>query len=326
MAIISIPSSIGGVTIPGGLIGGPLGSLFGNPFSSDVLQYPRDLQSATRGHAVHFTIKEVNPVGYDDFKNVLVDIKDKASNLGDSIVSIATGQKSITDVFGGVNIGNFIESSGISFQPRRDKIAGHIFMYMPETMNFQYNVTYNTTDLVSVAGKAIEKLLPKPKGVAKTPDAVTSIVDAGVSSGLVGLIGQKAGYAVNPQLQLLFNGIGFREYQMAFTFTPYSQQESAMVDRIIKMFRTHAAPKIVTGAAGMFFIPPSAFQIDFLMNGKTNPHLNKLTDCVITNVDVNYAPNGWSTHTDGTPIQTTLTLQFKEINLIDRTKIEKEGY
>jgi hypothetical protein len=325
MALISIPTSIGGVTIPGGLINGPLGSLFGNPFSSELLQYPRDLQSATRGHVVHFTIKEVRPVNYEDVKNVFVSVGNAASNFGDKIVSVAKGESTVSDAFG-FDMGKLIESSGLNFQPRRDKIAGHIFMYMPDTVNFQYGVTYNTTDLVTVAGKALEKLLPKPKGVGKTPDAVTSMVDAGVSSGLLNLLGQKAGYAVNPQLQLLFNGIGFREYQMAFTFTPYSKQEAQTVDKIIKMFRTHAAPKIITGSGGMFFVPPSAFQIDFLLNGKKNPHLNKLMDCVITNVDVNYAPNGWSSHTDGSPVQTTLTISFKEISLVDRTKIEKEGY
>lgn len=322
MAIISIPTSIGGVTIPGGLISGPLGALFGNIFKQDTLQYPRDLKSATKGHVVHFTVKEVNPVTYDDIKNTAVSIGKSAANLGETILSVANGQKTITDAFSGLDVGNMFQSSGLSFQPRRDKIAGNIFMYMPDTVNFQYTPTYDTPDLADVAGKFLDKLLPKSKG----GDAITSLVDAGVSSGAGALLAQKAGYAVNPQLQMLFQGIGFREYQMAFTFTPYSREEAKQVDAIIKMFRKHAAPRIVTGAAGMFFIPPSAFGVEFLFNGQENRHLNKITDSVITNIDVNYAPNGWSALDNGEPTQTTLTIQFKEITLVDRAKIENEGY
>jgi hypothetical protein len=44
MAIISIPTSIGGVSIPGAALKGPLGKLFGNNNQIEVLSYPRDLQ------------------------------------------------------------------------------------------------------------------------------------------------------------------------------------------------------------------------------------------------------------------------------------------
>ena len=64
MAIISIPSSIGGIAIPGSVTNGPLGMLFGKK-GGQGLQYPRDLGSATRAHAVQFEIFEVLPATYD---------------------------------------------------------------------------------------------------------------------------------------------------------------------------------------------------------------------------------------------------------------------
>jgi hypothetical protein len=45
----------------------------------------------------------------------------------------------------------------------------------------------------------------------------------------------------------------------------------------------------------------------------------------ITGIDVNFAPNGWSTYSDGAPVQTTMTVTFRENALVDRNKI-KEGY
>lgn len=43
-------------------------------------------------------------------------------------------------------------------------------------------------------------------------------------------------------------------------------------------------------------------------------------DCVLENVQVNYAPLGtWAAYQDGYPIQTTLSLTFREMNLINKT-------
>lgn len=337
MALITIPSSIGGVTIPGGIISGPLAALFGKAFDQKMLQYPRDLQSATKGHVVHFTVNEVTPITYEESVG-------KAENIISNIASgefkqAVAGFKSLTG--GSVTStkgDNSSESTILNFQPRRTTTAGHIFLYMPDTVNFQYGVAYDTPKLMEVGGKFIKDLIPggqvaKESAVRSTAGklfgaagtAATSATGATVSSGLASLLGQKAGIAINPQLQMLFQGIGFREYQMAFTFTPYSKSEAKQVDEIIKMFRKHAAPEIINGAGGMFFIPPSSFNVEFLFNGRPNNHLNKVQESVITNIDVNYAPMGWSSYDDGEPVQTTLTIQFKELTLVDKKQIEK-GY
>ena len=73
MPIISIPSSIGGVSVPGSVINGPLGKLFGNKNTIENLYYPRDLGSATRGHWVQFSINEIKPIGYEENKELFYD-------------------------------------------------------------------------------------------------------------------------------------------------------------------------------------------------------------------------------------------------------------
>jgi hypothetical protein len=316
MAIISIPTSIGGVTIPGSLVNGPLGALFSNPFTTNTLQYPRDLQSSTRGHVVHFTIREVTPITFSELEtagiNVIQNLGSSISSLFNSILNVATGNAN---------------STGLNFQPRREKIVGNVFLYMPDTVNFQYNANYTDTSVLEMGGKLIGGLASGKSSIGGKLGSALSIIDkVSNAAGAVGQAGlQKAGYAVNPQMQLLFEGIGFREYQMSFTFTPYSQQETEQVKKIIQMFRENAAPRIVTEAAGMFFVPPASFTLDFLFNGLPNPYISKVAESVITNVDVNYAPNGFTTHDDGAPNQITMTLQFKEIELIDKAKIQ-QGY
>ena len=110
------------------------------------------------------------------------------------------------------------------------------------------------------------------------------------------------------------------------SFTPSSPQEAQNIKNIIQTFRKYAAPTIVNGAAGFFFNPPGMFDVSFLYNGQTNTNLNRIKRSVIENIDVNYAPNGWAAHEDGAPVQTTVTINFKEMFLVDRKQIENNGY
>jgi hypothetical protein len=328
MAIITIPTSAGGVSIPGALIDGPLGALFGKKYSLPYFQYPRDLESATRGHAIQFTIQEVEPLTYQQTKNFVTGKASEISNSVSNAISnpgeaLSGAQSSLSGAWDkaveGVqkfgenpSTGSFT-TNNLTFAQPKTKNVGVISLYIPDTVNFQYGASYTDPSLLEVAGS-----VPLVGGVVQN-------VTSAVTSDAAKLLMRTAGYAVNPQQQLLFQGISFRTYQMAFTFTPYSKAESDSVVEIIKMFKKHAMPKMVTDAAGMFFTTPSMFDVKFLYNGKENTKINKIARSVIESIDVNYAPNGWSAHTDGAPIQTTLTINFKEMVLVDRALVDK-GY
>jgi len=317
MAIISIPSSIGGVTIPGSVTNGPLGMLFGKSGGKDSLQYPRDLGSATRGHSVRFEIKEIQPVGYQEgketsFKSIGSGIVESAGKVVNTAIELAKN--------GNTNGMKPEDKANISLEPNKSKVVATIDLYMPETMAFQYQSSYNDISLKEAVQSAAQAVAG-----GRIAGSIVQGVNGVIDSDIAKLTLKSQGLAINPMQQMVFQGIDFREYQLAFTFTPYSKQEAQTVEKIIKMFKTHAAPRITTGAAGMFFIPPSVFNIKFLFKGKENKNVNKVAESVITSIDVNYAPNGWSTHSDGAPVQTTLTMNFKETVLIDRAKIEA-GY
>ena len=48
-------------------------------------------------------------------------------------------------------------------------------------------------------------------------------------------------------------------------------------------------------------------------------------DCVLRNVNVDYAPNGWAAYNDGYPIQTRLTLQFQEMDIVTKSTMDGQG-
>jgi hypothetical protein len=311
MAIISIPTSIGGVSIPGNIINGPLGALFGNKFTLNSYQYPRDLGSSTKGHIIQFSVNEIEPITYEEAKK---------------FVTTSTSIEGIKENFNSVkNFFNGDAQKTLNFKPKKKRKVATISLYIPDTLNFQYNAGYGNLSLLEVANETAAAVASSKNPILNTLGKMGSVGLTVAQSNAAKLALSTQGLAINPQQQLLFDGIDFRTYQLAFTFTPYSRQEAETVKEIIKLFRYHAAPQITTAAAGMFFVPPSTFDLDFLFNGQRNSNVTRVAESVIENIDVNYAPNGWAAYDNGAPVQTTLTMNFKEIELIDKDKI-KAGY
>ena len=183
----------------------------------------------------------------------------------------------------------------------------------------------------------------------------------GMQGGDLTAVLQKAfGQIPNPQMQLIYKGISLRQFQFEFIFTPISAKEAAMVDQIIKKFVYYSVPALSTATnGGQYLVPPQIFRINFIYTGNsgalgaiTNVFNNTLTnvlgsqisglfsgsvglsasqnsaklftiqDCVLENVNVDYAPNGWAAYSDGYPVQTRLTLQFKEMDIVTKDKVD----
>lgn len=321
MAIISIPTSIGGIGVPGSAVNGPLKNLYKNKYQTEAAYYPRDLGSATKGHVVSFDFYQQDSYGIEQLKKTVVEAGE--TNVKEVWEKFKQSSKNALDALGkstSTEALNTVEQFAKSdktavanvVKPTYSKKLGTVNLYMPDTLDFQQGARYDEVSIADAAGA-----LP---GIGGIVGAINSMLGNNAAARVALNAG---GYVFNPQQQLMFQGIDFREFQLSFTFTPFSKQEAEQVQKIIRMFRENAAPIAVKAAAGFFFEPPSAVDIKFMFNNGENLKLNKVTRSVITSVDVNYAPNGWSAHRDGNPVQTTMTLGFKEIELLDRTKIQE---
>lgn len=304
---------------------GPLAALQQTLNGIDIMQYPRDLGSDAKAHSVVFTIRKVKPITWEEIKAAYNTTKDAVVAAGEQIGeglaagTAGEGGKGAVDVAEGIIKGVGGVASGISsvwkptYNEKNTETKAVISLYMPDTLNFDYNAQYNEMRLLDA--------LSTIPGVGRIASGINSVLNNQAAKVLM----NRAGYVFNPQQQLLFEGIDFRPYQLAFTFTPVSKQESDVVNSIIKTLRKYTAPELVTGESGMFFKPPAVFDVDFRFAGKTNPNINKVTTSFIKSIDVNYTPNGWAAHKNGEPVQTTLTISLVETSLIDRTMIEN-GY
>lgn len=330
MAVISFPTSILGVHVPGmSKAGGPLGALFdGSPFGLDVFRYPDDLGSGTRAHYITFRIYDIQPFELDkstsiNFTNLangdIGTLNMPAINIAGKEITPATKasgllggiQKFGNDLFGAMNI---------SLNPRLTEQKAEISLYIPDSVQFDYQASYNEVILNPLAaGNALEHLLQNTPGIiGRGAKAITGVASSDVAK----LFLKSQGLAINPNQQVMFDGIPLRTFSFEFIFMPKSKKETKAVRDIIKAFKMYSRPRTLEGSLGMAFIPPSIFEIDFRFLDGTNTYINKVADSVVTNVEIDYAPNGWSTHQDGSPVNIKMKVDFKELELIDRDYVE----
>ena len=231
--------------------------------------------------------------------------------------------------------------------PKLKKTREVIALYMPDAgLQFNYAHDYQTMS----AQQALGNILLGAQALAAGSKQVSSFMEGGgyktplkqLSPFLAEALSKKVlgeqgsaiglanfGIAINPSYEVVFNGTNLRQFSFDFMFYPRSEKEAEEVYRIIQAFKFHAAAEITKDTAGRYLLAPSAFDIKFMYNGHENPNIPKVSTCVCTSVNVDYAPNGFSTyeiHGDntpgrgktGTPVATRLTLGFTETTMITK--------
>lgn len=223
-----------------------------------------------------------------------------------------------------------------------------IALYMPDTLSYTYSQSYDQLSLggelagqvAAAAASAAEKYKEGGAGAAAGSIAKSAVTAGGkkladVAGALTGS-GQTAqvaftavtGKVQNPMLEMIYKSPNFRSFQFDFMFYPRDEREALEVQRIIERLRFHQAPELVEGAQG-FLVPPSEFDIKFYYGGNENPNIPPVATCILTTIDVNYAPNGFAAYEipgenqpslgrTGMPVAIQLTLQFQETSYLTK--------
>lgn len=249
-------------------------------------------------------------------------------------------------------IGSTIVSS-IDLSRKTKRIKSSISMYMPDTVAMQMVHEYGEISMTEALGMVgaigqgagaigtsvgeyfkstfgAEGAKPDLKGAGSgslAELAGTIAEKSGVfGGGIKDAILFSAGLAQNPQVEILYQKTGHREFQFDFKMVPRDPAEAEVIRKIIKEFKFHSAPELLPGSQGRFFIPPAEFDIKFFYNGKENLNIHKISSCVLQGIDINYASAGqWTTFDDGMPVEIAMQLRFKELELIHKKRVE-EGY
>ena len=135
----------------------------------------------------------------------------------------------------------------------------------------------------------------------------------------------RQGLAVNNHMALVYRGPGeFRTHDFVFQFFPKEKKESETINRIISDLKNGMTPRLSGSLGGKsdrltapFFKSPRQYKIFFKKGGDDNEHLFQIGTSVLTSMTVNHDPQGIvGFHEDGAPVQTTMSLNFKEIEYL----------
>lgn len=222
-----------------------------------------------------------------------------------------------------------------------------IAMYMPDTLNFSYSQGYDELAIgdetgAKVLGAAMSAVEANKEGGSAMGSLAKSALDTAAKFAAEKIAGDKtggvlfsalAGKVSNPMIEVLYKSPNFRSFTFDFTFYPRDEREALEVQRIIERFRFHQAPE----KDGIFLIPPSEFDIKFYYAGSQNSNIPPIADgCVLTQIDVNYAPNGFvayevpgenkpSLGRTGMPVAIQMQLQFKETTFLTKEDFKDDN-
>lgn len=224
------------------------------------------------------------------------------------------------------------------------RVTDSIALYMPNTLAFDYNQTYN--ELNTSAGKAagimaaVQSAVDTQKSGGNESAVVKNVspfvVNALASAMNLGDFGKAQVFGMvqmvqNPRLELIYTKPNFRQFSLNFQFYARDEKEALEVQNILDRLRFHQAPEIKSNSGGYFLIPPSEFDIKFYYNGKINPNIDPVSTCVLTGMTIDYTPDGFTAYESlnelnpslgrtGMPVNINLRLDFTETLYITKDK------
>ena len=158
---------------------------------------------------------------------------------------------------------------------------------------------------------------------------------AGASSTGGQAISKATGQILNPHKAIVYQGPGgFRTFSYSFVMVPKSPVEAKEIFNIVRFFKKRMHPGTGAGAAinsSVTLSYPDEFEIKYYVNrkevdGSSTTPLFKIHDCFMDSFGVDYTTSGLTSFTDDEqPLTTTMTMSFKETQLLTKSDIDA-GY
>ena len=222
-----------------------------------------------------------------------------------------------------------------------------INMYMPAQIQASYNANYTDTQIGAFTEQALQAFDQLMAGsfddfgvtVAGASEPVKETIMQMMTT-LVGTLGplfggteevrqMREGAIIADKLELAFKGVPKRNFSYTFKMMPRNEDETEQVRAIVKAFKSNMLPETFN-ANSRRLIVPNTFHIQYMYVNDINHYLHKIGECVLETMNVSYGGDRYKTFTavpgeGAPPVETTLTLNFKEFHFLTRKDIE-DGY
>jgi len=305
----------------------------------DKTKYVYDNQDMRTVHEERLKGANANETRYAELQAIRSGKKTGAKNAGGGQEYQAPQLKPGQGVSGKMPIS---KKKGVSsLFNNTNRISDSVSMYLPPNITDTTAASY-TDSATGIAGflaasgfsaaggdakKIAESIVASLDGVGRdmTFKAIGAAAELAGAEGADKLAKKVFGEADNPYMEVLFDAMQLRTFTYNFTMSPRNEEEAYEVQRIIQLFRFHMAPELRPGV-NRYLGLPSQFDIHYMFLSKEgvaseNNYYNRVATCVLQNCEINYTPTGVKSFEDGGPVQTTMILTFKEIELLTKDKI-----
>lgn len=249
------------------------------------------------------------------------------SVVGGALKGFASGAGSV-GLAGSAGVLAVSSLTGGKLGRQQKRLKKAIALHVPNQLNIRYTMDWSAEDtaafqMAATGGTELVKAITPGAQSNVTGTAQAIIAAMALSKGpQAGALSAASGLAANPKKENLFKSVEFRTFSFDYKFFPRNADEAGNVLNIIKEFKIHMHPEY-KDSNNFVFIYPSEFDIHYYNNGKENLNLHRHTSCVLTDMNINYTPNGmFNSFPNGMPTQIDVTLSFKEMAILTKQQIQ----
>lgn len=233
-----------------------------------------------------------------------------------------------------------------------------IYLYMPEDVSADYGASWGGRSFSNIGagilktigptlGKAdvgastlnlINQVKEKAEGfgpgiaAAGLATALNTIPGAGGGVTIDDVLAGTRGVVVNPNAELMFQNAEMRTFGLSFKMVPRTADEAEQIQKILYQFKKAALPTYggqgVLGATSDNFIGvPKIVDVNFMIGSDINKYVSQYKPCAITNVKINYTPDGsYAVYEGGEPVAIELQISLSELKLVFADEIKDTGW
>ena len=232
--------------------------------------------------------------------------------------------------------------------PSRKRLDTAIALYMPAQVQVTYGAKFTDTEISPFAGAIGQAVGDLSAGMSLSdtynkviPQVTEGLQKRALLKGLdlldaLGVSGAREAIEIGraeviaDRMQLAFKGVDRRAFQYTFKMIPRNSREADSIRKIVDAFKFNMMPEYKKGKKRDTLNYPATFNIEYHYRGKENTYLNRVSECFLENVQVSYGGDRYKTfdphNSEGAPpVETSITLAFKEIETMHRERIA-EGF
>jgi hypothetical protein len=275
------------------------------------------------------------------------------SNLGKGDIAGTRGD--LTEFMHFEARATFYKDSKDKGTSKDEETIWHCYLPMPKQLQHNQGHSYQnkeTGQLAKTVGGSIDDLLggdgkgalnstidtAQENAIQKFRKIGTGLTGALTGTNTEALLQLKTGTKANPNMEVLYDGSGFRTFNFAWDLIPDNETEQQNLRLLTNLFRFYSAPEFPDEVNQMWLNFPNTWKIHFRhatesptgSSTRINTWIPEIYDCVCSNVQLSFNDGQPRWHsrkdTQGAPLQYTLQLSFSETSISSKNLIAKKDF